>query len=294
MTNPLVSVIVPSYNHSKYIQECLESIISQSYHEIELIVIDDGSTDGSVAIVEGMVARCVSRFTRFEFRARENRGLLPTLNEGLEWASGSYLCAVASDDVWLKEKTALQVTELARDSEVAAVFGGMALIDGEGKHLRTIRRKGSHSFGDIFFHRHFLPTPTAMMRLELVRAIGYDENIKIEDWYMWLQLAQYGRLETLDDVLALYRQHGTNMSGNGSFMYEEGMKILARFSSHVDYKRAVSEYELAMAALLAPSNKRQAWAHFIRHARSFCLSMRSFVVLVKLMCPGYVLAWFNR
>ncbi|MEH6388836.1 MAG: glycosyltransferase [Pseudomonas profundi] len=294
MLNPLVSVIVPSYNHSEYIQDCIESIINQSYLDIELIVIDDGSTDGSPKLVERMTARCTSRFLRFECRSRANKGLLATLNEGLEWCKGSFVCALASDDIWLEEKTALQVDYLVNNPDVVAVFGGITLIDIGGKHLRTVSRPGLYSFEDIFMHRHFLPAPTAMMRLDAVKSIGYDEDIKIEDWYMWLRLSKYGRLEALNEVVSLYRQHGLNMSSSGGFMYMEGMKILSRFSSFAGYDRAVGQYELAMAALLASADKRQAFVHFARHCKKRHIGARTLVVLGKILCPAFILARVNR
>ena len=110
--NPLVSVVVPCYNHERYVKECIQSIIDQSYKNIELIVIDDGSKDASVAVIEGLRGACEERFTRFEFSARENRGLCNTLNQALDWCQGEYFAAIASDDQWLPFKTEKQVEYL--------------------------------------------------------------------------------------------------------------------------------------------------------------------------------------
>ena len=85
---PLVTVVIPSYNHSKYIQQSIQSVIDQTYARIELIVIDDGSQDDSVARIEVMRQLCEKRFERFLFITRENRGLSKTLNQGIALANG--------------------------------------------------------------------------------------------------------------------------------------------------------------------------------------------------------------
>ncbi|MCD6061882.1 MAG: glycosyl transferase family 2, partial [Moraxellaceae bacterium] len=111
---PLVSVALPCYNHERYVQQCIQSIIDQDYPNLELILIDDGSRDGSVEKMRAMLPACEARFTRFEFRARPNVGLAATLNEMLEWCQGEYFSAVASDDAMLPHKTRLEVDYLQR------------------------------------------------------------------------------------------------------------------------------------------------------------------------------------
>src|SRR5690554_1049527 len=112
--NPLVSVIVPCYNHEKYVKECIESIIDQDYKNLELIIIDDGSQDRSSEVIKAMTTACEARFVRFSFRSRENRGLCATLNEAVEWAEGEFLSPLASDDVLFPEKVSRQILEFKK------------------------------------------------------------------------------------------------------------------------------------------------------------------------------------
>ena len=109
---PLVTIAIPSYNHGRYVQACIESIIEQDYENIELIIIDDGSTDDSVLRIGEMVARCRARFQRFEFLPRSNKGLCATLNEALEWARGFYFAVSDSDDVLLPSKTSVLLSHI--------------------------------------------------------------------------------------------------------------------------------------------------------------------------------------
>ena len=114
---PLVSVVIPCYNHENFVQDCIKSVIDQTYENIELIIIDDGSKDGSVQKIQEMSAACQKRFTRFEFRYRPNKGLSETLNEALEWCEGLYLSPIASDDQMLKQKIQLQVNFLEKNKQ---------------------------------------------------------------------------------------------------------------------------------------------------------------------------------
>jgi alpha-1,3-rhamnosyltransferase len=286
--DPLVSVVIPCYNHARYVRECILSVIEQAYKNIELIVIDDGSKDTSVHVIEGMRDLCEARFTRFKFIPRENRGLCNTLNQALEWCEGEYYAALASDDVWLPFKLEKQVEYLEAHPEVVAVFGGVTLIDENGCILRKVEKPGSFGFREIFLNRYFLPTPTALVRRLELLAIGYDPLIKIEDWNMWLKLSKRTKrqLVSLRESVTLYRQHGDNMSGDARMMYTEGLKILSQFSDDVDYEQALAEYELAIGGVLALIDKRRSIRHFIAFLCAFKYSPRAFPVLVKILIPS--------
>lgn len=286
--NPLVSVVVPCYNHQGYVQECIQSIIDQDYKNIELLVIDDGSTDESAKVVKEMHDVCRERFVRFEFISRENRGLCNTLNQGLGWCFGKYFSAIASDDIWKPFKIRKQVEYLQVHPDVVAVFGGVVLIDKNGNVLRKIEKPGSFKFRDIFLNKHFLPAPTALVRRLELQAVGYDPTIRIEDWNVWLKLSKLNdsRLVALKETVALYRQHQGNMSSDAVMMYEEGLKILAQFSNDPDYKQAVAEYELAMSANLAFTDKKKSIRHFVTYLRAHKYSSRAVIVLIKILIPN--------
>ena len=114
----MVSVVIPCYNHENFVQDSIQSVIDQTYQNIELIIIDDGSKDGSVEKIQEMIPACQERFIRFEFRHRLNKGLSATLNEALEWCQGIYYSAIASDDMMLPEKTKLQVEFLKENKNL--------------------------------------------------------------------------------------------------------------------------------------------------------------------------------
>ncbi len=127
---PLVSVIIASYNHAHYIEASILSVLAQSYSSVELLVVDDGSSDDSVARIEAL-----QRVHGFDFRVQANQGLSRTLNEVIARAKGSLIAPFGSDDIMLPERLALQVAHLADRPEVGICAGAIRSIDAAGLPL---------------------------------------------------------------------------------------------------------------------------------------------------------------
>lgn len=241
-SQPLVSVVIPCYNHEKFVQDSIQSVIDQTYENIELIIIDDGSQDSSVLKIQAMVEVCEQRFVRFEFRSRPNIGLSATLNEALEWCEGKYFSPIASDDQMLNYKTSIQVKYLETNNESVAVFGGVQLIDENNRKLEKLLSKArSYSFEDIIMHRHDILAPTQMIRKEAIEKVGgYNSKLFIEDWYMWLILSRQANLFNMNEVLTLYRKHDGNSSKDFSQMHFGRFEVLNCFSDSEFYVEAVT------------------------------------------------------
>ena len=234
-------MVIPSYNHGSYVQATIQSVIDQDYDNIELIVIDDGSKDSSVEKIGALASACRARFKRFEFRARENRGLCATLNEGIAWSEGEYFSAIASDDLMRVDKTRHQVDYLQTHLQCSAVFGGMDVLDAAGGFITSYKVDvASYDFNQIFLMRQRVCAPTQMIRTANLRAVGgYREDLAVEDWYMWLMLsAQCGTLDTLPQTFAGYRRHESNSSKRVDDINNERSRIIDLFADHPLYKRA--------------------------------------------------------
>lgn len=236
---PLISIIIPCYNHENYVQDCIHSIIEQDYQNIELIIIDDGSQDNSVQKILDIQILCKSRFTRFEFRHRPNKGLCATLNEALEWCQGKYVSIFASDDIMYPHKSSIQVKFLEDNSNITAVFGNMQYFNDNSLLKRTNIPAKEYSFQDVLLHNPLL-APTYMGHLSAIKKVnGYDESIMIEDWYMWLKLLDHGfRIQTIEDVLVKYRWHGDNMSSNAKKMAIAEKQVIDLYKEHPLYNKA--------------------------------------------------------
>lgn len=288
---PLVSVIVPSYNHSAYIRECVESIIQQTYINIELIIIDDGSTDESERVIAELSDQCSDRFVRFESRHRSNRGLCATLNEAIEWCRGKYCSIIASDDVMLPQKTAMQVEYLEQNPNCAAVFGQVITISSKSSVVNSKKRiKKIYTFEDVFLHKHSLPAPTQMIRGDSLKKAGeYPSWLVIEDWYMWLALASDGStLDNLGIETTLYRRHSGNLSRRIENMAQGRYQILRRYQQHPLYNSAVGNAIFMSAIDLQIYNKTHSIRLAIKaiiKAPSVMVQIRFFKFVIKLMLP---------
>ncbi|QOW44510.1 MULTISPECIES: glycosyltransferase [Acinetobacter] len=240
---PLVSVVIPCYNHENFVQDCIQSVIDQTYENIELIVIDDGSKDSSVEKIQQMIESCEKRFVRFEFRYRLNKGLTATLNEALEWCRGEYYSAIASDDMMCIKKTESQVSYLKAHKNCAAVFGGVELIDESNNIIgKRLNETKVFSFKEIILNQHDLPASTQLARLKIIKEIGgYNTNIKIEDWYMLLKMTVKEQFEVhyLDQLMCMYRFHNENFSKNMKLMSIEMISILQDYRDSKLYKKAL-------------------------------------------------------
>lgn len=247
---PLVSIVIPCFNHEKYINDCIRSIIKQDYHNIELIIIDDGSNDGSAKQVTKLIQECLARFCRFEFRSRPNKGLAQTLNEALEWANGKYFSAIASDDLMMPNKTARLVMEIEGNNNISGVFSGCEIVDNSGNLLRRIiPRETDYSFDQILTNKGIIIAPSQLLRLSSMKgAGGYPSGLYIEDWYMWLAMTRGGSLlKVIPDQLVSYRQHESNSSKNAEKMFEARKSIISIYQKHHLYKKSLSQIQASAA-----------------------------------------------
>lgn len=296
---PLVSVVIPCYNHEKFVQDCIQSVIDQTYENIELIIIDDGSKDNSVEKIKEMVQKCKERFVRFDFRARVNKGVSSTLNEALEWCTGEYISPIASDDQMLNNKIEIQVEFLDKNTNYVAVFGGINQIDDNNKYIRTLTKKSrSYSFDDIARLDYFLQAPTQFFRLkDIIDIGGYSEEFKIEDWYSYLKLTMSGKLIYLmEDVICNYRRHANNGSKNMQLMLEK-IRIIQNIGlNDEEVKHYIPYIYMSLSSDLAISQKRRSMQFFLKSVFSnlkLVGSVRTLKIFVKICVPKFFL-WKNK
>ena len=238
---PLITTVIPVYNHEMYVTESIRSVIGQSYPKIELIVINDGSKDRSHEMVLTLVEECQQRFVRFEYINRENRGLSVTLNQALEMARGKYLGLLASDDMILADKFHSMVEALEpTDDGCAGAFGKASFIDDRGRRTyldamgNVQDQQSDDNYGDfldlytreqnIDYKTHFgsyltlivgnyLPAMSSLLKTAIVRNVGgWTPDNVLEDWEMWLKLSKHHNFLFIDKTVAHYRVHGKNAS----------------------------------------------------------------------------------
>lgn len=252
---PLVSVIIASYNHAPYIEASIRSVLAQRYPQVELLVVDDGSSDDSVARIEAL-----RRQHGFDFRVQANKGLSRTLNETIARAKGSLIAPFGSDDIMLPERLALQVAYLADKPEVGICAGAIRTIDAAGRPAGRERVLPARrlDFEDVFLDRKTgAPAPTLLFRREaLERVGGFDPQVRLEDLMIELKITRAGYfIDVLDEVLALYRVHESNTYKNHRFMVDNVLRTYANFSDHPAYAQVCARFRNSMLLKCARQDK---------------------------------------
>jgi alpha-1,3-rhamnosyltransferase len=253
---PLVSVIIASYNHGPYIEASIRSVLEQSYPHIELLVVDDGSKDDSVERIGKLQER-----NDFDFRVQANQGLARTLNDCIARAKGELIAPFGSDDIMLPERIALQVAYLQDKPEVGICAGNIEQIDGSGNPL--VKRNRERPFRRLDFEGMFNsdqagpPAPTLLFRREALEKVGgFDPEIKLEDLLIELKIARAGYfIDVLGEVLAKYRVHDTNTYKNRRFMIDNVLKTYAQFSDHPAYPQVCARFVNSMLLKCASQDK---------------------------------------
>jgi len=253
---PLVTVIIASYNHGPYIEESILSVLQQTYPNIELLVVDDGSKDDSVERIQRLQERY-----EFDFRTQPNQGLARTLNDCIARAQGNLIAPLGSDDVMLPERIATQVAYIQDKPEVGICAGNIQTIDAQGNIIQ--RRCRVREFRRLNFNAMFNatdvgpPAPTLLFRREALEAVGgFDPEIRLEDLQVELKITHAGFfIDVLSDVLAKYRVHGANTYKNRRFMVEQVMATYACFRDHPDYPNACAKFLNSMLLKCANDDK---------------------------------------
>ncbi len=262
MTPGKVSIVIPSYNHVDYVRSSIRSVLDQDYEDVELLVIDDGSTDGSRRVLEELAEE-----SGFKLILQEHRGLAPTLNRALSLIEGEFYSMLSSDDLLMPEKTRILVDFLLANPEVGGAGGRHIAIDREGNKLgESLELEESIAdFLEIFTASKPTPSaPTMMLRTACVREVGgYDESIGLEDMDMWLKLAYAGyKISTLPICLAYYRKHEENNYRDVEMMYRSLLATFGKYSHLPEWpncKRRIQRNQFYNAARCDRALAEQIW-----------------------------------
>src|SRR6266513_1714712 len=182
---PAVSVVVPSYNHAQFIEATLHSIMKQTYRPAELVVIDDGSSDGSAGVIDRVLNDCSFPC---ELVARDNRGLCATLNEGFARTRGDYFAYLGSDDLWLPDFLKARVSLLESRAGAVLAYGHAYFIDEHNAIVDSTADWARYADGDV--REMLLQTtapmsPTVLYRRAALEEQRWDEESKLEDYDLY-------------------------------------------------------------------------------------------------------------
>ncbi|MEA9565004.1 glycosyltransferase [Xanthomonas sp. WHRI 8932A] len=220
---PLVSVLIPAFNHERFVQRCLDSVLEDPYPCKEIVIIDDGSSDATGEKIAQWIAAHGHRLP-VQFVQRANRGVTATLNEAARCARGDYLRIVASDDYLIRDGLGRQVAYLEENLRKSAVIGDAIVVDAEGRQLHQSAMRDLHLankklYGSDAGIRRAVISEWAvsgavmmLRRSAFDKGMTWDETLRIEDWDFFLRLVAGDHLGFIDVAVCAYRLHETNVS----------------------------------------------------------------------------------
>lgn len=256
--HPKVSIVMSSYNHAAYITEAIESAVHQTYENIELIVIDDGSTDHS----EGILKELQEKYG-FYLELRTNHGLVATLNYALKnIIKGKYVCILDSDDYWALDKVEKQVAKMESNPHCGLCHTPVYFID-KNSQVTSDYNQPTKKEGDIFEELLMGKTNIAdggvMVPATVYEEVGYyDESIPLEDYQLWFKiLAKYPACY-IDEHLAYYRVHDSNTSNDEQKMLGWEEMVITQWTEHPSFQKAKPEIYLRWFSKYAKYDKIKA------------------------------------
>ena len=269
---PKVSVVIPTFNYGRYVGEAIASVLAQTHMDIELVVVDDGSTDNT--------AEVVGRFPdpRLRYVRQENRGLAGARNTGIRESSAEYIGFLDSDDSWLPRRLERQLP-LLEDDAVGHVCCGYFVKDESAGTIVT--RAPSPLRGDVLRtlaveNRIAGSATTSLIRRSLFDRIGlFDETLRAcEDWDVWLRLARVTRFDYVDEPLATIRLHSSNMMRETDRMESSMTRVIRRFYADTTLSPSIRGLEsrawatayLTLAKLALRARRRRLAAQYLLRA----------------------------
>jgi hypothetical protein len=250
---PLVSVLLPVWNGERFLGAAIDSIIAQTFAAFELIVIDDGSTDGSLAIAR----RAAARDPRITVLARSHQGLTGALNAGIAAARGSHLARMDADDRAAPTRLARQVAHVDAHPDCVAVGSAVDVVDADDRRLGVSRFPRSHTgiIEALVGGRSGFAHSAVLMRREPVVAVGgyRADAFPSEDLDLWLRLRHRGTFANIDEPLLRYRRHPSAVGVRERGRQLAATRALVARARAVEGQRAPWRLRLGAAAAAAPA-----------------------------------------
>lgn len=285
---PNVSVCIPTYNREFFLKETLDSVFTQTYKDFEVVVVDDGSTDGTKQMLE-------RNGYNVRYQRQENAGDAAARNKLIELANGKYISFLDSDDLLYPDSLERMVKAMPRDVENAVVYGPYDAIDERGRSLRR-RKKKLYSgritrqlFEDILIHSCGLLLSKKM----LVEAGGFDTKLAVcSDYNLWLRLSLKYDFVALEGAVFKRRRHGGNLSRSSFKNLDTEYKVLENFYYNcggkdvISYKaamRRLSKEQYRAARCAIRESMRETACDFLKESlrRHFCLKTLFWLIVAE-------------
>lgn len=305
INQPLVSVIMPSYNHEKYISSAIESVLNQTFTDFNLIIIDDASKDGSQSIIKD--------YQKIDSRIilvihDENKGIAKTFNEGIEKADGKFIAFIASDDLWVKDKLKKQLNILEENEDLRVWSEGL-IIDAESnptgktftKYHYALKKKKSGYIFEELLDGNFIFGSSLIFKRENLGNIRFNETLKyLNDYQFEIDLAKKYKYFFIQEPLAMYRIHGNNTILSDKLGWQKDNRIvidylLQKYNNDLSNKKRNKLLTTIGSSCLQLGDKKRARQYIYNAIKCYPFTIKNlYYLLVALTDENGVFPRFLR
>jgi len=248
-----VSVIIPAYNAAQYLPACIESVLGQTHKHVEIIVVNDGSTDNTDEVVKPYLSR-------IKYIKQENRGLSAARNAGFRASNGAFICFLDADDLLMPHKFERQIAWFDQQQDLGVVISGYITVDADGKtEISSVEKPWNRDGLQRLLNHEVFPPHAALIRREVLeRSSLFPENIDTaesqEDWQLWLDLALDGvQFGSVVEPTCLYRRNVNGSISSNLLKHNDGARRVVqwlrndpraqKYARHVDRLEAIVQME---------------------------------------------------
>lgn len=241
--NPKISVIVPVFNGEKFISRCLDSILGQTYANLEIIVVDDGSTDNTKNIIN-------ANYSKVRYYFQENKGPAAARNLGIRKSTGAYIAFIDVDDIWLPDKLSQQAAILLKEKEIALVHTNVQIMHRDGvirNSCYPTYNQNKRMFEPLLLQTGSVVCSTVLLRKTCLENVGYfNEHLQTaEDVHLFLRLSYYYKFYFIDKPLIIKHHHDANLTNANNPRFGEGTLEALRL-----IEQEFPEYAMANSKLI--------------------------------------------
>jgi alpha-1,6-rhamnosyltransferase len=255
---PLVSIVAPCYNAQQYLEAAIQSIFDQDYPNFEVIVVDDGSSDNSVAMLKEL-----QKTYDFQLYTQPNQGVSAALNHGLRYAKGVYVSTPDLDDIMLPHSLSVRTQYLEKNPEVGCVGALIIYMDSDGNTIKQQKRERIHvyDFDQILSQAVVIGAPVALYRMSAMRhAEFYAPHLRVQDFQMTLRIARLGYpIHELPVCVTRYRRHANNLSKKYKVLLQADLEAIKPYMSHPAYQSARTHLVNKALKYAVVEDKKEAW-----------------------------------
>ena len=255
---PLVSIVAPCYNAEQYLEEAITSIFAQDYPNFEVIIVDDGSSDNSVAMLKQL-----QQTHDFQLYTQANQGVSAALNHGLRYAKGDYVSTPDLDDIMLPQSLRIRVDYLEQQPQVGCVGALIIYMDSNGNTIKQQQRDEirTYDFDKVLRGAVVIGAPVALYRMSAMRSAGfYAPSLRVQDFQMTLRIARLGyEVHELPVCVTRYRRHPNNLSRKYKVLLQADLEAIAPYLDHPAYQSARTQLVNKALKYAVVEDKKEAW-----------------------------------